>query len=183
MATLNFADIKLDEVAPQAKTITYNEQEIEVKQWLPVMDRYNIIMITLQESREGSMYNPIKMDMYLLLNIIYKFTNITFTAEDRVNADETFDKLNTSGLLNAVLKAIPNDTRESLIKGLVETAEKMEKYNSTLAGTIQSIFEIAPDAGEKMNEILNSFDKEKFQEVMEFAKAANGGRDFPIGQN
>jgi hypothetical protein len=59
----------------------------------------------------------------------------------------------------------------------------MEKYNSTLAGTIQSIFEIAPDAGEKMNEILNSFDKEKFQEVIEFAKAANGGRDFPIGQN
>ena len=183
MATINFADIKLRDAAPQVKTITYNEQKIEVKQWISANDKYNIIMVTLQESREGSIYNPVKMDMYFLLNIIYKFANIQFTSEDRINADATFDKLNTSGLMSAILAVIPQDILDSLTQTLAETADKLEKYNSTLGGALQSIFEIAPDASEQMAAILETFDKEKFKEVVEFAKAANGGRPIPVGQN
>lgn len=182
MASLNFAEIKLKDVTPQAKTITYNNQKIEVKQWLPIMDRYNLIMVTLQQSKENGVYNPVKLDMYFSLNLIYKFSNIIFSAEEHLNADDTFDKLNTSGLMDAVLNAIPAEAKELLYDNLMEMKTKLEQANLTIGGVIQSLIDIAPDAGERMNKILETFDKEKFQEVIQFAQAANGGNPISAGQ-
>jgi hypothetical protein len=47
----------------------------------------------------------------------------------------------------------------------------------SVSGLIQSFIQDLPAQAEAAMNIVNNFDKEKFQNVINFAKAANGGRD------
>ena len=182
MATINFSDITLTSKAPEPKEISFGGQVIEVKQWIPIMDKYNIVMITLQEAEEGVYFNEVKIDMYFALNMVYKYTNIAFSAEDRVNADETFDKLNTSGLLSEILAAIPKQESDMIYAYVQEMRDRRMQYGSSISSIFKTFVEDMPKNAEYAKQLADSFDKEKFKEVVEFAQAANGGRPIPVGQ-
>ena len=49
--------------------------------------------------------------------------------------------------------------------------------NTSIAGIIYNLFKEMPANAEKLQDILNNFDPEKYQEVINFARAANGGRE------
>jgi dTDP-D-glucose 4,6-dehydratase len=183
MATLQFADLGLTNKAPQPKTIKYNETEIQVRQWLPIADKAAIIEVTLQEAREGNIYSPLKLEMYFVLNMVYKYSDILFSQEDRDNADETFDKLNTSGLMSAILEAIPQTEKDYIYNFIIETKEVKERNNGSFLGALQSIIEVWPEATEKAMEALKDFDVNKYVEAQRFAQATNGGNPIPAGQN
>ena len=51
------------------------------------------------------------------------------------------------------------------------------QYNTTAASVIKSIIVDLPKSAEAANSIVDNFDPEKFQAVLDFAKAANGGRE------
>ena len=50
------------------------------------------------------------------------------------------------------------------------------KFSVTLAGIISQIINELPASTEKAAKIMEKFDPSQFKEVLEFAKAANGGR-------
>ena len=59
MAKVSYASLKL-KTNTEVKTFDYNGNTIEVLQYLPMTDKYDMINITLQKSKEGSIFNPIK---------------------------------------------------------------------------------------------------------------------------
>ena len=50
-------------------------------------------------------------------------------------------------------------------------------YRTSASALLQSVIHDLPKQAEAAMKIVDSFDKEKFQNVVDFAKAANGGRD------
>ena len=50
------------------------------------------------------------------------------------------------------------------------------EFNTTFAAVVKSIINDLPAQAEAMQNIVNTFDPEKYQAVIDFAKAANGGR-------
>jgi hypothetical protein len=50
-------------------------------------------------------------------------------------------------------------------------------YNTTAAGVIYNLFKELPAQAENLKEIIDNFDPQKYQAVVDFAKAANGGRE------
>ncbi|MBQ1716746.1 MAG: hypothetical protein II025_02495, partial [Ruminococcus sp.] len=61
---------------------------IEVLKYLPIEDKYNLINITLQNAREGSIYNSLLLDVYFHLYIVIMYSNITFTEKQKENQHE-----------------------------------------------------------------------------------------------
>ena len=51
-----------------------------------------------------------------------------------------------------------------------------QTYNLSLASMIKTLVNDLPKNAQAAMDMVNSFDKEKYQEVIDFAKAANGGR-------
>ena len=51
------------------------------------------------------------------------------------------------------------------------------KYTTTAAAILKTIITDLPTQAQAAMDIVNNFDKEKFSEVTNFAKALNGGRD------
>lgn len=176
MAKVSYASLKL-KTKTDVKTFDYEGSTIEVLQYLPFEDKYSLIMITLQNALEEGIYNPLRLDMYFHLFLVYSYTNITFTDKQRENEFKLYDALKSNGLLDSVLSNIPESEYTTLFDLLNEMVEVKTKYNRSVVSLVQSLIHDLPSQAQAAMDIVNNFDKDKFQEVVNFAKAANGGRE------
>lgn len=175
MAIINYKDLNLAN-KNVIKTFKWGDKDIEILGYLPVEDRYAIVMITLQKSFENGYYNPIKTDMFFHLNLIYAYTNIIFSDEDRANESELFDKLVSSGFLDEFLKNFDRKIYQEMATDMETIAKADIEYRKSFSSVVSKFIEELPANAEKMKEIVDTFDPEKYQAVIDFAQAANGGR-------
>lgn len=173
MAKVSYASLKL-KVEDSVKKI--EGTEIEVLQYLPIEDKYDLISITLQNSKENGIYNPIKLDMYFHLYLVYMYTNISFTDKQKENESKLYDTLKSNGIIDSLLDTIEESEYNDLISFLEEQVEWELKYTTTAASLISKIVDDLPKNAQAAMDIVENFDKTKFQEVVDFAQAANGGR-------
>ena len=176
MIKTSYANLKL-KVNTEVKSVDYNGNAIEVLQYLPVDDKYSLINVTLQKAKEGSIYNPLKKDMYFHLNLVYMYSSLTFTDKQREDESKLYDTLVSNGLMDLIIEAIPESEYTILYSYLDEQETDILTYKNTFSGAVSEIIENLPLRAEEMQTIVNTFDPEKFQNVLDFAKAANGGRE------
>ena len=176
MKKLSYASLKL-KVNTDVTTFNFNGNEIEILKYLPIEDKYTLINVTLQNAKEGNIYNQVLLDAYFHLFIIMMYTNITFTDKQREDLLKLYDCLESNGLINLVLMNMDQDEYDQLYQQLIDNMESHLQYDNTAAGIINNIIEKLPERAEEMQKILDNFDQNKFQNVLDFAKAANGGRD------
>ena len=175
MAKVSYASLKL-KTNQEVKTFKCGDADIEVKQYLPIEDKYNLIIATLQKAKDGDLYNPLRLDVYFHLNIIYLYTNLSFTDKQKENETKLFDALMSNGIIDEILALIPEKEYEFLIENLEDMVENEMEYSTTAASVLKSLVNDMPQNAETAMDIVENFDREKFQAVIDFAKAANGGK-------
>lgn len=176
MAKITYASLKL-KTNTEVNKFKWEDKEIEVLKYLPISDKYDLIMITLQKSKQNDFYNPILVDLYFHLNIIYMYTNISFTDKQREDEMKLYDTLQSTGLLEEIIKNMPEEEYEDCWNKITEYIDNEMQYSTTTAAALKAIVTDLPAQAQAAMDIVNSFDPEKFQAVKDFAKAANGGRD------
>lgn len=152
------------------------DNEIQVLQYLPVSDKIDLIQIALQKSLENGIYNEIKLDVYFNLYLIYMYTNLEFTDEEKANEFELYDKLNCNNIIISVIGAMEEGEYEDLMSYLKIVKANNEKYKTSAAAVLQSFIQDLPKNAQAAADIVDNFDKEKYKNVVEFAKSANGNR-------
>ena len=108
-------------------------------------------------------------------------TDIEFEAEDRANKFEIYDELKNSDLLYSILDVFPVNIYKYIREVIEATVTKMEEYENRATSLISKFITDLPANAEAAAKIVDEFDPKKFQQVIDFATAANGGR--PIGSN
>lgn len=156
----------------EVKTFSFNDKEIEVKQHLSTVNKNDLIQIALQKSYENGLYNEILSDVYFHLNIVYLYTNIDFTDEDRADELELYDKLNESNLMAQVLTNMNQDEYDSLVDIMNAEIRNRIKYNNSAAAVLQSFIQDLPANAAAATEIVNGWDAEKFQSVQDMVNLA-----------
>ena len=115
--------------------------------------------------------------MYFHLNLIYLYTNISFTEKQREDEEKLYDLLDSNGLIDLIVSNIPEFEYKDLLEKTTEKIKHELKYNTTAAAIISKLINDLPKNAQAAANIVESFDKEKYKAVVDFAKAANGGRD------
>lgn len=178
-----FANMKLKvDASTKELKIADNLDSIKVLQYLPIQDKYDLIMITLQNAREGAIYNPLKIDYFFHLYLVYSYTDISFTEKQKENPEKIYDTLTSTGLMDKIIDLIPDSEYKYLKVNMEEIAAGLEEYNSRAGGAIRALIEELPQQAALFGEIMDNFDQEKYQNVIAFAQAANGGRDIMTNQ-
>jgi hypothetical protein len=175
MGKVTYSSLKL-KIKEEIEEINFGDSKIEVQQYLPIQDKIDLIDITLQKAKEGRLYNPIKVDMFFHLNLIYLYTNITFTDKQREDEYKLYDSLQSNGIISQVVAAMDENEYNGLLNMINEKIENELRYNTTAAAIISKIIDDLPKNAEAAQQIVNNFDKSKYQAVVDFAKAANAGR-------
>jgi len=93
MAKIPFTKLKLIK-KDETVTFLYNEQEITVKKYLPVNEKLELISRVINAAAdENRFYNPVKLDIFLKLEIIFTYTNINFTDKQKEDPSKLYDLL------------------------------------------------------------------------------------------
>ena len=177
MNKVTYASLKL-KVNDSIKIVDLGDGKVlEVKQYLPIEDKIDLVDITLQKSREDRLYNPLKVNMFYHLNLIYLYTNLTFTEKQREDEYKLYDALVSNEIIDKVIEALPESEYVDLLNKIEEKISLELKYNTTAAAIISNLIADLPRQAEAAAQIVENFDPNKYQAVVDFAKAANGGRD------
>ena len=147
-------DLKLT-IKQDTKIITVNGIEIEVFQYLPVLEKYKLINLTLAESLENNVYNPIKTEVFFNLNLVFNYTTLVFNAEELLDAYSLFDKLEQNGVIEKVIAAIPETEYKYLLENLITTMTRNTQYIQSVAASLDVVFEKMPKLTENMQELID----------------------------
>jgi hypothetical protein len=104
------------------------------------------------------------------------YTNLIFTDEERQDESKLYDEMKSSGFIDEFLKHIDPDEYKEMQEEIEEIGALKMKYNLSAANIFKSFINDLPANAEAAQSIVNNFDKEKFQSVIDFAQAANGKR-------
>ena len=83
MARVSFTKLGLTK-NQEVKIVNWNEQDIEVKQYLPINEKLTLISNVLNNAHdENNFSNPVKVEVFTALEIMYAYTNINFTEKQK----------------------------------------------------------------------------------------------------
>lgn len=153
-----------------------DKTEIEVLQYLPIEDKIDLIQIALQKSLENGVYNEVKLDMYFNLYIVYMYSNLEFTDEEKEDEFKLYNELQSNYIIVHVIAGMDEGEYDCLLDYLKSMQEANEMYRNSAAAILQSFIQDMPRNAAAAAEIVDNFDKEKYKNVIDFAKSANGGR-------
>lgn len=173
---VSYANMKL-KLNTDVKTFDFKDQKVEVLQYLPARDKYDLLMITLQKAEEDGIYNEFKLNLYFELNLVFMYTNISFTEKQREDEFKLYDNLRSNGFFELFFEAINIDEYNELFAQLNTIKEEMVKNSQSVGAVINKLIDDLPKNAEAAASIVNSFDPKQFAAVVDFARAANGGRD------
>lgn len=173
---VSYANMKL-KVNTSVKTFDFYGQKVEVLQYLPAQDKYDLLMVTLQKSLENGAYNEFKLNLYFELNLVYMYTNISFTEKQREDEFKLYDTLKSNGFYEQFFKVINEDEYQELFEQLNSIKETSFKNKISVGSIINKMIDDLPANAEAAEKIIQNFDPNKFKAVVDFARYANGGRD------
>ena len=139
MAKLAFSKLNLKKNT-EKKTLVFNDQEIEIEQYLPIEDRIKMVEDIVNRSvDDNGYYNPIRLKIFTVLGIVMTYTNISFTEKQKEDGFKLFDLIVGNGLWEVIENNIPKaeiDDTNFAIKDLIES---VYKFKNSAAGMVKSL--------------------------------------------
>lgn len=151
------------------KVVKFAGHDVSVKQYLPASDKNAILEIAMQEADQGTILNTFALDVIFHTYIIIKYTDIEFTQEDKEDIFKLYDKIESSGLMDAVIAAIPENEYNNLRKYLLEMVDNYVTYRNSARALVEQLTFFAPQAAENIQKISENIDLNKVQQIVQLA--------------
>lgn len=139
MAKVAFSKLGLKK-QNEIKTVIINEQEIEVKQYLPINEKLDLITRVLSGAHDQNNFaNPIKIEVIGTLEIIMAYTNLNFTEKQKNDLAKLYDLLDENQIINQIIELIPESEYQFLINGIDETIKSFYSYQQSILGILDTV--------------------------------------------
>lgn len=167
---MQFSEIQLPTM--ELKTINLLGNNIQVKQYLPMADKNSILEMVVQTADGGTVVNSLALEAIFELYLVFKYTDIDFTEEEKNDLFGTYDKLECNGMIEEIIKTIPESEYKLLHNSLEDIVKEYKNYRNSAKGVIDSLILFAPETAEKFNEVVKNFDVNKLENVVSIANEA-----------
>ena len=119
-----------------------NGEEIiyEVKYYLPIKEKMELISNILNESiDDNGFYNPIRVKVFTTLEIIYAYTNLTFTAKQKEDPLKLYDLLISTKIFENVINSICKEDWIEIQETVKTTIDNIYNYKNSIVGIIENV--------------------------------------------
>lgn len=139
MAKISFTKLGL-KVNSGVKTINWGDQAIEVKQYLPINEKLELISNVLNAcSEEEKFYNMGKFEVYFTLEVIYHYTNINVTDKQKEDVCKLYDVFVSSGLYDEIVNHIDKVEIKFLYDTALDSIKSIYAYSNSVMGILDTI--------------------------------------------
>lgn len=176
MAKITFTKLGLKPIK-NTKTIALdNGVEIEVKEYLPIAEKIELINYVVENAldEKTGCFSPVRTEVYFSIGVAKWYGNISFTEKQMVDIDKTYDALETNGVLDKIMGAIPSDELEFLKSLIDDTTTDIARYNSSFAGVVTAASGEAGTLDDQINKIMESVKNREGLEVLGAVKDVVG---------
>lgn len=174
---MKYSELGLKTNLEEKKVKLDNGATIFVKQYLPISDKLSLIEIALQNSLHADgYYDPMVLDFMFNTYVVFCYTDIEFTDEEKGEIGKLYDELLSTGVMKKILDAIPQSEYDELFGYLEEKRAAAVQYKGSLAEAITTLVTEFPKSAEEARNIVDNFNQDKYENVINFAKAVNNGK-------
>lgn len=141
MAKVSFNKLGL-KVNQEVKELDWNGQKIEVKQYLPIAEKFTLIsevLMNCQDTDNNNFMSISKMVMYLGIQIVIHYTNINITDKMKEDPTKLYDQLDSTGLLTAIKDNMDDKEFMILCNWCKETCEHLYSYRNSIYAILDAM--------------------------------------------
>lgn len=140
MAKVPFTKLGLSKMSTEFKVLNWNDQNIEIKQYLPINDKLAAISNVLNNSADDNNFaNPVKVEMYVMLEMVFNYTNINFTDKQKEDLVKLYDIMHSTGFLNAVKENIPEIELNNFMSSTWTCINAYYNYINSVYGVLDAM--------------------------------------------
>ena len=125
----------------EPQTIEWFDQSITVTRYLPVAQKLELISRVINNSiDDNGYYNPARIEVNLLVEIILAYTNISVTEKQREDIGKLYDLFVSSAFADKVYKCLEGtDEVELLTKWSKDMIHSIYEYKNSVCGILDTI--------------------------------------------
>lgn len=178
---MNISEFKEIGVNKNVVEVIFNEKPIEIKQYLNIEDKDDLVNMVVSAYIDSS-YNPVIKDLYFVYTITKFYTDISFPkriVEIEENGEvkkEKFDNVSlvynicvSSGLFDAILASIPEGELADINSFILEKIEQTKELSFIINKFAEGINEFLANGIES----LNNLDPKKLKHFGDLFKKFN----------
>ena len=154
MAKVPFSKLKC-KINEEIKTVDFAGETIEIKQYLPIQEKLGLIgrVIMAAHEQDENYSNPVKIDVFTDLEIIFAYTNISFTEKQKEDLPKLYDAICTSGLLNIITIEIPESELNIIKNGVGKTSKAVYDHQNSAVGVIENLKSVVREYNIQADEV------------------------------
>ena len=140
MAKVPFTKLKC-KINTDEIPVQIGEETIAVKQYLPIQEKLGLIgrVVELAHMQDENYSNPVKAAAFRDLEVIFAYTNITFTDKQKEDPAKLYDMLYSTGVIDIIIDNIPEDEYNSIVVGLEDSIKSVYKYQNSIFGILDTL--------------------------------------------
>lgn len=144
MAKVPFSKLEVKINGSDCVNTYYNtkgeEIEYEVKQYLPLKEKIELVQRVINQSvDDNGFYNPMKVKLYLVLEVVYAYTNLSFTAKQKEDPFKLYDLLVSTGIFCEIVSHIREKDWSEIQENVWKTIENIYAYRNSVMGILENI--------------------------------------------
>ena len=142
MAKVSFTKLGLTKNS-NVSIIEWGDQKIEVKDYLPMSEKLELVSTIINNSiDDNGYYNPMRVYIHTIIEIILAYTNITVTEKQKEDILKLYDLFVSSGLSGKIIGETINPYEYKQIQSWIhETINSIYNYKNSVMGILDTISE------------------------------------------
>lgn len=122
------------------KVFDFNNQKIEVIQYLPIDEKTQMFERIINNSADSNgYYNITKVNFWLDLEIVFTYTNISFTEKQKEDLFKLYDLMKGAGLIQMVKNNMNAEELAEIIETVWDTIKNIYKQANSALGIVQAL--------------------------------------------
>lgn len=112
----------------------------EVKHYLPFEEKLELVSRIINNSvDDNGFYNPMRVKMYMTLEIVYTYTNLSFTEKMKEDPFKLYDIFISTSIFNDVIKAISEKDWLDIQESVWSTIKNIYDYKNSVMGILDGV--------------------------------------------
>lgn len=130
---------KTDTIPLHLNLDSENPVDIELKQYLPIQEKLDLITKIVNESiDENGYWNPCRVNIYINFDIFEAYSNVTFTEKQKEEFFKTYDILASNDIFYLVNQAIGVEYKV-ISSSVWDVIESYYKYQNSARGIMEQL--------------------------------------------
>lgn len=155
MAKVAFGKLQLTKNT-EVKTFEFAGQNVEVKQYLPTDEKTQMFeRIISAAADDKGYYNIAKVNFWIDIEIIFTYTNISFTEKQKEDLFKLYDLMKGSGLLKMIKDNMNAEELAEIIEVVWGEVKEIYRYATSALGVMQAITTDYKDLNLEASEITD----------------------------